>query len=203
MNMRLFLFFPCILIGNLQAMDRIHEFVRQANPSNPERTNLFAIQRGQLGGTYVETQHIHYSSNQEFVPGRSFFGEMWQGLKSGGKQTAFDIGHCPGKLLDYGLQVVATVAVTTAFTFLKDTLMRLWNKQELTKQEEQQTLERLLAYYGVLQNLIKEHPRKTETEREEFRKLVEKKEDLARKLGARLASHMTAQEVASDKPMAA
>ena len=81
--------------------------------------------------------------------------------------------------------------------------MRLWNKQELTKQEEQQTLERLLAYYGVLQNLIKEHPRKTETEREEFRKLVEKKEDLARKLGARLASHMTAQEDASATPMAA
>jgi hypothetical protein len=193
MNIRLFILSLCFLIGNLQAMEQIPELIRQARPDNPH-TNLFALQHGHLIGTHIENQHIHHSSNQEFTEGRPFLSEMLQGLRSGGKQAAFDIGHCPGTFINYGIQIATTIAATSILEFLKERIMYFWNKQELAKQKDQQQLDRLLSYYGILQNLIKEHPRTTEDEREEFRKLLEQKVILTKKLGARLAAHMTQQE---------
>lgn len=191
MNIRLFLFSLCVLIGNLQAMEQIPEFVRQARQDNPH-TNLFAMQHGHLGGTYIENQSI--TSSQVFSAGQPFFSEILQGLKNGSKQAAFDLGHCPGKFLDYGIHIATTIVFTSLYEFLKEKIMYHWNKQELEKQKDQQQLDRLLTYYSILQNLLKEHPRTTEAEREEFRKFLEQKAVLTKKLGARLAGHMAEQE---------
>jgi hypothetical protein len=193
MNIRCLIFSFCILIGNLKAMEQIPELVRQAHPNNPY-TNLFAMQHGHLGGTYIEQQYVHNNPNQEFTQGRSFISELLLGLKNGSKQASFDIGHCPGTFLNYGIQIATTIAATSLFELLKEKIMYFWNKQELAKQKDQEQLERLLAYYGILQNLIKEHPRSTEAEREESKKLIEQKAFLTKTLGKRLADHLTTSE---------
>jgi hypothetical protein len=200
MNMKHFIFSLCILIGNLQAMEQIPELIRQAHPDYPH-TALFAIKRGHLSGTYIKNQNI--TSTQVFTKGKPLFSELLQGLKNGLKQTSFTIGYGPGKFLDHGIDVATAIVLTSLYEFLKEKILHFWNKQELAKQKDQEQLEKLLTYYDILQNLIKEHPRTTETEREEFRKLLEKKAILTKKLGMRLAAHMAEQENNLSKPVTA
>jgi hypothetical protein len=196
MDIRTSAFVPlCLLVtlGTIQAMDQvpqdIPEFMRDPRPGH---TNVFAIQR--LGGTNIEHQYVRMGSQQEYDPSQPWLAQMRDTLNSGFKETVFDIGHCPGKFLDYGLHAAATLCISSLIGFMQDKIARLFYKNDLEKQESRRMLAQLATEDALIQSLavqLKGLPRATDTERETFRKLHEQYVSILALHSAHTASYMT------------